>query len=132
MMKRMICASALVLAFALSALAGTDASSMVGTWEGPLSNGMGGQIRVVLKVTQAADGLSATMDSPDQNASGIPVKTITLDGRKVSLDVTAVGGTYEGTLDAAKGEVSGTWHQNGQSLPLVLKKQASKEEPPKK
>ncbi len=100
---------------------------VVGTWQGMLANGMGGQIRVVLKVDRTAEGaLHATMDSPDQNATGIPVAKITAEDAKVTLDVAAVAGSYEGTLDPQKNEISGTWKQNGLSLPLVLKKDADK------
>lgn len=126
MIKRMLLAVALVLAVVVSAGAGSD-SPMVGTWEGTLAAGMGGQLRVVLNVTQTADGLAATMDSPDQNSSNIPVKKVALDAaQKLTLDVEAVRGSYEGTLDAKKGEVSGTWSQSGQQLPLVFKKQPAK------
>lgn len=125
MIRRTLCALALALAFAITAVAAAD-SPAIGTWEGKLPNGMGGEIRVVLKIAQAADGLTATMDSPDQGATDIPVKKVTLEAEKFSLDVAAVSGSYEGTLDAAKGEISGTWRQSGQELPLVLKKQAAK------
>jgi len=33
----------------------------------------------------------------------------------VLLDVTAVAGSYEGRLDAAKNEITGTWRENGQA-----------------
>lgn len=81
----------------------------------------------MLHVEQAADGtLKATMDSPDQGATAIPVAKVTLESGKFGLDVTAVGGSYQGTLDAAKDEISGTWRQSGQEIPLVLKKDAAK------
>jgi hypothetical protein len=101
---------------------------VVGTWQGTLPNGMGGQIRVVLKTRQTEAGaLTATMDSPDQNASDIPVAKITVESGKVALDVAAVGGSYEGTLDPAKNEIVGTWKQAGQALPLVFKKEPAKD-----
>jgi hypothetical protein len=102
----------------------TRTDPVVGSWQGILPNGMGGEIRVVLKVKSAPEGgLSATMDSPDQNASDIPVASITVDAGKVALDVAAVRGSYEGKLDPEKLEISGTWKQSGQTLPLVFKKQ---------
>jgi hypothetical protein len=113
-----------LVAFAADAASQTEKQQpVVGTWQGTLPNGMGGQIRVVLKVELTAEGaLKATMDSPDQNASGIPVATITFEGRKLLLDVAAVRGSYEATLDPEKNELDGTWRQSGQSLPLLLKK----------
>ncbi len=132
MIRMIALASALVLACALAAEAGAPAETaktqpVVGTWQGTLPSGMGGQIRVVLKVQQTPEGtLSATMDSPDQNATGIPVAKISFEGQKMTLDVAAVAGSYEGTLDPRKNEISGTWKQSGQLIPLVLKKDVPK------
>jgi hypothetical protein len=125
---RLAIACAVVLAFSLAAgaPAGTEparSQPVVGTWQGSLPNGMGGQIRVVLHVVQEAAGLKATMDSPDQgNQTGIPVEKVAFEKEKFTLDVAVVRGSYEGTLDAAKGEISGTWRQSGQEIPLVLRK----------
>jgi hypothetical protein len=132
MMTRIGKSCAVVLACSIAAVAGgapdtAENQPVIGTWQGTLPNPMGGQIRVVLHVTRTAEGvLSATMDSPDQNASGIPVAKITVEGQKVSLDVAAVGGSFAGTLDPEKKEISGTWRQSGEELPLVLKKEAAK------
>jgi hypothetical protein len=119
-------ASVLALSLAAGVRAAPEANPaepVVGTWQGTLTSGMGGQIRVVLHVAREAGGLKATMDSPDQgNATGIPVEKAAFENQKLTLDVTAVRGSYEGTLDAAKGEISGTWRQNGQELPLVFKR----------
>ncbi len=124
----LLCALALACPMAVAVAAPAPQQPVVGTWQGTLPNGMGGQIRVVLKVRQAAEGgLTATMDSPDQNASDIPVAKITADNGKVTLDVAAVGGSYEGTLDPAKNEIAGTWKQSGQAIPLVFKKEAAKD-----
>jgi len=126
-----LCALALACPMAAVAAEAAEAAKpqpVVGNWQGTLPSGMGGQIRVVLKVRQTTEGaLTATMDSPDQNASDIPVAKITVDGRKVTLDVAKVGGSYEGTLDPAKNEIDGTWKQSGQTLPLLFKKDAAKD-----
>lgn len=115
---------ALLFAAGVSAAPATTPSQpVVGTWQGNLPNGMGGQIRVVLHVTQEAAGLKATMDSPDQGAqTGIPVEKVAFEKQKLTLDVKAVGGSYEGTLDATKGEIAGTWRQSGQEIALTFKK----------
>jgi hypothetical protein len=128
----LLCALALACPIVAVASAAEPAKQppVVGTWQGTLPNGMGGQIRVVLKVRQTAEGpLTATMDSPDQNASDIPVAKIAVENGKVTLDVAAVGGSYEGTLDPAKNQIDGTWKQNGGTIPLVFKKEAAKDAP---
>jgi spermidine/putrescine-binding protein len=132
--KTLALLSALALACPLAAAGAPAAAAkqqaVVGTWQGTLANGMGGQIRVVLKVTQAGEGgLTATMDSPDQNASDIPVAKIAFENQKMTLDVAAVGGSYEGTLDPAKNEIAGTWKQNGQTIPLLFKKEPARDAP---
>ncbi len=128
-----LCALALACVMATggagAAVAATNQQPVVGSWQGTLPNGMGGQIRVVLKVRQTAQGaLTATMDSPDQNAADIPVAKIAFENGKVTLDVAAVGGSYEGTLDAGRNEISGTWKQSGQALPLLFKREAAKDD----
>lgn len=130
-MKRIAILCALTLACAVAAgvadaaTQAPKADRVVGTWQGTLPNGMGGEIRVVLKIQRSAEGaLTATMDSPDQSASNIPVAKVAFEDPKLTLDVSAVKGSYEGTLDRQKDEVSGTWRQSGQEIPLVLKKDA--------
>lgn len=127
MLRRIAILGAVVLASPFAAAAGPE--PVVGTWQGVLPNGMGGQIRVVLHVERSADGtLKATMDSPDQNnTTGIPVAKVTFENPKLGLEVTAVAGSYEGTLDAAKNEITGTWRQNGQELALAFRKDTAKE-----
>ncbi|MGA9583967.1 MAG: hypothetical protein WBQ95_01500 [Terracidiphilus sp.] len=95
--------------------------SIAGDWSGTLSVGPA-QLRLVLHLTAARDGgLTATLDSVDQGANGIPVTSATLTGSKLSLTVDAVHGTYEGTVNKDASEISGTWTQ-GQPLELNLKR----------
>ena len=99
-----------------------DASeSIVGVWEGSLNIGPQ-SLRLVVHVSSDENGgLTSTMDSPDQGATGIPVAETTFDGQVLSLNVSSIQGTYEGTLNE-DGSLKGTWSQGGQSLPLNLEK----------
>lgn len=108
----------------LPARAGAEkAPAVVGDWEGTLDAGMQGKLRVVLHVTQAKDGsLSATTDSPDQNASGIPVSTITYKEPDLHFESDAVKGSYDGKMNKETGEIAGDWSQGGATLPLVFKR----------
>lgn len=86
-----------------------------GTWNGKL----GGRLLVV-KLANQADGTSAgTIVSPDGSAREIPI-AIVVKGTRVMLDVDAVGGMFAGDLNAAAGELTGTWSQATASLPLTL------------
>jgi murein DD-endopeptidase len=93
----------------------TPAPGLDGTWRGTL----GGALRLVLTIEKSPDGLlSGVIDSVDQG-SRIPVASVTLSGDTVKLAVPAVNGTYEGTLNAARTEIRGTWNQ-GRPQPLVF------------
>jgi pimeloyl-ACP methyl ester carboxylesterase len=97
------------------------AQDITGDWQGTLDTGMG-ELRLVLHISKAADGsLKATLDSVDQNANGIPASSVTLKDSKLSLDVTAVHGTYEGNVSADAKTISGIWNQ-GKDLPLEFKR----------
>jgi uncharacterized protein len=115
-MKRALIFFLLIMAASLAC-----AQDIAGDWQGTLNTGMG-ELRLVLHITKAADGnLTATLDSVDQGANGIPVKSATLKGSKLNLDVTAVQGTYEGTVAADGKSISGTWTQS-KPLPLEFKR----------
>ena len=98
------------------------AQDIAGDWQGTLDTGMG-QLRLVLHITKATNGaLKATLDSIDQPGSnGIPVNSATLKDSKLSLDVAAVHGTYEGKVAPDAKSISGTWSQ-GKDLPLEFKR----------
>ena len=96
-------------------------SQLVGDWQGTLSAG-GAQLRLALHITAAKDGtLTATLDSLDQGAIGIPVSSIELRETQLTLGVPAVGGTYTGTVNKDATEIDGTWSQ-GQPLTLNFKR----------
>jgi CubicO group peptidase (beta-lactamase class C family) len=110
-------------AFIVLALApiGWAQTTIAGDWNGVLSAGSA-QLHLVLHITEAKDGtLSATLDSVDQGANGIPVSQITLKDSKLNLTVDAVHGTYEGSVNKDASEIDGTWSQ-GQPLVLNFKK----------
>ncbi len=97
---------------------------VAGDWQGTLSNN-GAELRLVLHIAKNPDGsLKATMDSPDQGANGIPIKSVSLTGLKLTLDVAAVHGSYEGTVNKDGNEINGTWTQGAQ-LPLTFKRTAT-------
>ena len=101
----------------LAATCFAQSPDITGDWNGTLSAG-GMQLRLVLHITKAADGtLKSSLDSVDQNANGIPVKSTSLKESKLSLDIPAVNGTYEGKVSPDGKTISGTWTQNA-SLPL--------------
>ena len=108
-----------------------------GTWQGTLE-ASGTRLRVVFNITKTPEGkLTATMDSPDQGAIGIPVEGVTFDYGHLILDVKSAMGTFDGNLKQDKSAIEGVWKQGGMTFPLVLKRiaetpQVQKIEEPKK
>lgn len=89
-----------------------------GEWKGQLAN-----LRVVLHITADADGtLRGTLDSPDQNATGLKADAVTLEGDSLHLDMSSIQARLDGVFDAAAKRISGMWRQGPAVLPLVLEK----------
>ena len=123
----------LLLPAALAAQSSTQASlsqKVVGDWLGSLDLGAA-RLRLVVHLTATAEGLTATLDSPDQNANGLPVTSATLDGATLdgatldgatlTLVLKNLGATYSGQVSADRAEIVGTFTQGGRPLPLTLK-----------
>ena len=122
-MRKLIFLSLLMLAASV-----LQAQDITGDWTGALDAGGGVSLHLVLHVTKTAGGaLAATLDSVDQNALGIPVKTVTLTGAKLWLDIPAVHGTYVGTVSGDAKTIAGTWAQSI-DLPLTFTRAAARVE----
>jgi len=105
-------------------------SSVVGDWFGTLNAGPA-KLRLVLHIKAAKDGtLTGTLDSIDQGANDIPISTVAFKDSKLELNVAAVNGTYEGTLNKDGSEIAGTWTQ-GQPLDLNFKRAGKQTAAPK-
>jgi len=103
--------STMVPARAVGQAAKAD-SDLAGTWKGELGAGAA-KLHIILTITKSADGAFAgQLNSVDQGAV-LPMGNITLKGDAVRFEVKDVGGVYEGTLNAARTEFSGTWTQGG-------------------
>jgi hypothetical protein len=88
-----------------------------GQWSGNL-NVQGTQFRIVFHVVKTNSGYNATLDSPDQNATGIPVTSATLNYPSVKIVIADLGMVYEGAM--TDNIITGSWKQAGQTFSLVL------------
>ncbi len=70
-----------------------------GQWNGVLSI-QGTQLRLVFNITKKDEIYTATMDSPDQGAKGIPVTSTTLDGNKLTIIAENMKLKYEGKVES--------------------------------
>lgn len=95
-------------------------SGIDGTWLGTLDV-PGAKLHIVFNITKAANGtFTATMDSPDQGARGIPVDAVTFSDNALHLELKGIMGSFDGTLKADKSTIEGNWKQGGMAFPLSL------------
>ena len=93
------------------------------SWAGSLKIREGLELQMVVNITTDKSGAkTATFDSPDQNATGIKIDSISLDKAKLSFEVKSIQGRYEGKLSKDGKEAVGTWSQGAGTIPMTLKK----------
>jgi fermentation-respiration switch protein FrsA (DUF1100 family) len=96
-------------------------SDIDGAWMGTLDTGAI-KLRVVFHIVNTADGLTATLDSPDQGMKGLPTSSVTRTGSSLKIEASKIGGVFEGKIAADLGSIDGKWTQGGGTMPLVLKR----------
>lgn len=115
--------TSMLLMIALTGLPGRAllAQSITGAWQGTLKPPQGTkELRIVIKIsTTDADTLKALLYSIDQGGPPITASAITHSGSTVKIAVAAIGGDYEGKLNADGNTITGTWTQ-GAPMPLNL------------
>ena len=99
-----------------------DVDRIEGVWSGRLNTG-GTNLGLILRVTRTADqGVLATLDSPDQGATGMVLDTVVVDGDSVRFTQGSLFISFQGTLDAAGDSIDGTFMQMNAPMPLILKR----------
>lgn len=93
-------------------------------WSGALDTG-GGTLRLKLEIKHEDDKKTAVLISVDQGNVRIPVDVVAVADGKLTFDLSAINGGYEGTLNEAGDKATGTWSQNGVDLPLTMSKNAA-------
>ena len=103
-------------------LSGKDKPNVTGNWQGTL-NVSGTSLRIVFKISRDSLGtLAATMDSPDQGVTNIPVSNVLLEENNLKMEVKVVKCIFEGRINPDFTTIEGEWKQSGLSLPLTLKR----------
>lgn len=102
----------LSLAAALTAL--TSSAQITGTWKGDLD--MSGR---KLPLTFHFKVKGSTLDSPAQNAFGMPLNTVTNTDDAIAVEMPMMQLRFEGTKQP-DGSIAGTFKQGPVSLPLTL------------
>lgn len=85
-------------------------------WDGVLDVGSA-RLKLVLNLSKKSDGTYfASLDSPDQGATGLKIDTVVVSGENIRFEMKQLFAGYEGKLK--DGKMTGTWSQGGNSWPL--------------
>jgi len=79
----------------------------------------------VIRIWRKPDGTlaaTATGESPDLGSAGFLFDEVTFENGKLRLEVKSNQGVFEGTIKEDGSMIEGQWQQQGQLLPLVLKR----------
>lgn len=99
------------------------AQNIDGAWSGTLDV-QGVKLHLVLNISTNADKrLSATLDSPDQGAKGIPISSVSFENSVLKFAVSSAKIEYEGTF-SSDSIFKGMFSQNGNNLPLNFSRSA--------
>ena len=118
-MKRIIATLSLILFVSFS-----FAQNIEGDWYGLLKV-PGPSLTVVLHLKKGDTGYTGTMDSPDQNAMGMPMDKVEFSNPRLVISAVRMGMRYEGVYNADSNKISGVFHQGGLQFPLSLSKNRS-------
>ena len=100
----------------------TSEINIEGIWEGKLKV-PGAELRIVFNISKNSDGiLTATLDSPDQGATGIPVEEVIFKDNTLRLEVKSVGAVFEGKVSEDFLVIEGELKQSGGAFPLTVKR----------
>ncbi len=102
---------------------GPVVAGLDGDWAGEIVADTA-KLRVILHVKSGPYGTTASLDSPDQLAMGLPA-TIARDGSAVTFAVKTVGLTYAGVLSGDGAVITGTSTQGARSTPLAFSRRTT-------
>ncbi len=96
-----------------------DRRTVAGTWLGNLETS-GVTLRIVFKIKLVEkDSLTASMDSPDQGASNIPLGRVYARNDSLIILAPYLMGNYKGII-RSDSLIEGTWTQKGRKYPMDI------------
>ncbi len=100
---------------------GDSIEALIGHWSGGLEQGGVVVLRLGIEVARSASGaVTATLSSPDQGTTDIPITTIAVRSDSVRLEVASLGGVFRGELNPERTVMTGVWTQGATSLDMAL------------
>lgn len=106
---------------------GTYAQDITGPWHGLLTF-PGGKLRITVNIAGESGNYTATLDSPDQGAAGIPADAVTFKDKTLSFTLPSLGADYKGTYKDNR--FTGTFTQKNYPIALNLGREEIKEDKP--
>ena len=88
------------------------AGSLEGKWEGQLGSGAN-TLHITLQFTKLADNSVAGQLNAAEQGVSLPISAVRFDNNKIHFEITPVGGVYDGEMNSAGTDFSGTWIQTG-------------------
>lgn len=105
----------LILLFTMST---SFSQNIIGQWNGTLNTGYI-KLRIVFHIEKSDNSYSATLDSPDQGANGLPVSSVAVEYDSIKLVINSIRGEYTGKI-VSDDSISGIFTQMGHQIPLNL------------
>ncbi|MCB9283171.1 MAG: alpha/beta hydrolase [Lewinellaceae bacterium] len=101
---------------------------ITGDWNGMLDFQGIMKMRIIFHIQEKDGAYTATLDSPDQNAYGIPTGSVVYGFPELEIDMPDLRAHFKGTLVHDGTGISGTFTQAGQALLLELGRKAIEKE----
>jgi aminopeptidase N len=100
-------------------------SVFIGRWTGPLTQ-FGSTVKFILNVELKDGKLVSTLDSPDQNVTGIPVSDLRMANDSISFKIGVASANYKGKLYRQNSTIKGEFNQRGGTYALDLIKESER------
>lgn len=96
-----------------------NAAKVSGEWRGMIST-----VHLIFTFGSASvDAFAGKLLSPDQGNAEIPVETGSVSATgAVHVELRSIGATYDGQLAASGNEITGSWVQGGNTVPVTLRR----------
>ena len=112
-----------ILIFILTLSINAQQIDLSGIWSGKLSLPNTIKLTIVFNFAKDNSGnYTATMDSPDQGAKGIPTESVTIKEDSILIKVPVIAGSFEGKIFADSMKIDGKWKQGGGNFDLAVYK----------
>jgi pimeloyl-ACP methyl ester carboxylesterase len=109
---------AIIIAGLISVSSSGQANKLNGAWLGSIKP----DLRLVFHFANDSMGkLKATLDSPDQGATGIPCSSVFVNADSLRVEIDVAKAVYTGTI-VNDTTINGMWGQGGGFAPLNMKK----------